>query len=115
MCAEIFTVGESGDQVRAGAEERRMKMKVVVGIDGSDASFYALKWALDNLLTCMASKTSGSRVDDDVGTVFLVNVQSRFNEYAYPVGPPSADGSIFSLNIILSFLSVNMKFFFFFF
>ncbi|KAJ7971381.1 Universal stress protein A [Quillaja saponaria] len=58
----------SGDQVSAGtettvswiamtatiAEERRTKIKVMMAIDESDRSFYALKWALNNLFPTIA-------------------------------------------------------------
>ncbi|KAI3962720.1 hypothetical protein MKW92_008918 [Papaver armeniacum] len=37
--------------------EKRKPMKVLVAIDDSEVSFYALKWALDNLFTCEQNST----------------------------------------------------------
>ncbi|XP_020209187.1 universal stress protein A-like protein isoform X1 [Cajanus cajan] len=77
-----------GYQVRAGAGERRMGMKVMVAVDESDGSFYALKWALDNLLTTMA--TVGDATPDNEGMMFLVHVEPKVHNYVYPVGPGGA-------------------------
>ncbi|XP_061360741.1 universal stress protein A-like protein [Gastrolobium bilobum] len=77
-----------GDHVSAGSGERRMKMKVMVAIDESDGSFYALKWALDNLFPTIA--TVGTATPDNDGMVFLVHVESVFHTHVYPVGPAGA-------------------------
>ncbi|MED6148506.1 hypothetical protein PIB30_053828 [Stylosanthes scabra] len=82
-----------------GGEERRMKMKVMVAIDESEGSFYALEWALENLFESMASKCFASTaeearaalVEDEGGMVFLVHVQPRFVEYGYPIIGPSGN------------------------
>lgn len=76
---EVNGVRVSGDQVCEGTE-RRMGMKVVVGVDDSKGSFYALRWALDNLFIPMASPESG-------GMLFLVHVQPNLFDYGYPVEP----------------------------
>ncbi|KAJ1423320.1 UspA [Sesbania bispinosa] len=65
-----------------------MKMKVMVAIDESDGSFYALKWALDNLLNTMA--IVGEATPENDGMVFLVHVEPIFQNYVYPIGPGGA-------------------------
>ncbi|XP_028777575.1 universal stress protein A-like protein [Neltuma alba] len=75
-----------GDQVSGGTgkdgAERRIEMKVVVAIDDSDGSFYALKWALDNLFVPMATPEATLASG---GMVFLVHVHPKLFEYGYPV------------------------------
>jgi hypothetical protein len=46
-------------------EDKKKKMKVMVAIDESDGSFYALKWALDHLFGSMgvAPETNPEEVD----------------------------------------------------
>ncbi|CAL0299473.1 unnamed protein product [Lupinus luteus] len=92
---ETSVVGNSGsDQVSAGAgrveeEERRMKMKVMVAIDESEGSFYALQWALDQLFVPMTASQESSV--ESVGRVYLVHVQPIFDEYGYQAGPYGTD------------------------
>lgn len=69
-------------------EKRRMKMKVMVAIDESDGSFYALEWALDNLLSSMAMATTAA--PENEGMLFLVHVEPIFQNYVYPIGPGGA-------------------------
>ncbi|XP_054789103.1 universal stress protein A-like protein [Prosopis cineraria] len=74
-----------GDQV-----ERGMKMKVMVAIDESDGSFYALKWALDNLFVPMAAVeplTPDPGPQGNHSSLFLVHVQPTLYPPVYPVGP----------------------------
>jgi len=77
------TMEESG-----GAEQRRMRMKVMVGVDESEGSFYALKWAIDNLFTAMA--TVGEATEENDGMVFLVHVEPKVHTFLHPVGPGGA-------------------------
>ncbi|KAE9619513.1 hypothetical protein Lal_00022775 [Lupinus albus] len=92
---ETSVVGGSGsDQVSASAgrvmeEERRMKMKVMVAIDESEGSFYALQWALDQLFVHMTASQESSI--ESVGMVYLVHVQTTFNEFGYQAGPYGTD------------------------
>ncbi|XP_057745654.1 universal stress protein PHOS34-like [Arachis stenosperma] len=84
-----------------------MKMKVMVAIDESEGSFYALKWALENLFENMASKCYASTaeeahagmVENEGGMVFLVHVQPRFAEYGYPIIGPN--GFVYLMTIII--------------
>ncbi|XP_019426997.1 PREDICTED: universal stress protein A-like protein isoform X3 [Lupinus angustifolius] len=71
--------GGDSNYLGAGALERRMNMKVMVAIDESEGSFYALKWALDKLFS---NKVTGS---ENEGKVFLVHVQHKVHNYVYPV------------------------------
>ena len=72
------------EEIVGGVDERRMKMKVMVAIDESDGSFYALKWALDNLFNVMTTM-EGTSSENEEGMVFLVHVESNFHTYAYPI------------------------------
>ncbi|XP_059278160.1 uncharacterized protein LOC132032542 isoform X2 [Lycium ferocissimum] len=57
-------------------EETKKKM-IMVAIDESEESLYALKWALDHLLTDPSSST----------IITLINVQPFFAPMVYPAGP----------------------------
>ncbi|KAH0725351.1 hypothetical protein AABB24_000596 [Solanum stoloniferum] len=52
-----------------------MKKMIMVAIDESEESFYALKWALDNL------------INDPSIIITLINVQLPFTPMVYPAGP----------------------------
>ncbi|KAK7392747.1 hypothetical protein VNO78_21194 [Psophocarpus tetragonolobus] len=67
---------------------RRMKMKVMVAIDESEGSFYALKWVIDNLITAMATVGESSPQND--GMVYLAHVEPKVQNYVYPIGPGGA-------------------------
>ncbi|KAF7818903.1 universal stress protein A-like protein [Senna tora] len=95
---------KGSDQVSAGTrkdgvETRTTKMKVMVAIDESEGSFYALKWALHNLTApsvgTPAPDKAGSAAPEatlkTVGMLFLVHVQPSLHEYVYPVGPAVMD------------------------
>ncbi|KAB1200299.1 Universal stress protein A-like protein [Morella rubra] len=64
------------------------KMKVMVAIDESEGSFYALKWVLDNLFVCIGAAPETSL--DEVGMMVLVHVQQPFQQYVFPAGPGGA-------------------------
>ncbi|KAK7355060.1 hypothetical protein VNO80_14305 [Phaseolus coccineus] len=80
-----------------GAEQRRMRMKVMVGVDESDGSLYALKWAIDNLFTAMA--TVGEATEENEGMVFLVHVEPKVHNFVYPVGPGGA--AFYPANVVV--------------
>ncbi|CAO2820244.1 unnamed protein product [Amaranthus hypochondriacus] len=61
-------------------QSNKQNMKVMVALDDSDASFYALNWALTNLL-----KPTPHR--QETCLLYLVNVQHSFTNYVYPAGP----------------------------
>ena len=87
----------------AKTESEKQNMKVMVALDDSDASFYALNWALTNLL-----KPTPHR--QETCLLYLVNVQHSFTNYVYPAGPGLHTGifliSCFSIIIILFAVSV---------
>ncbi|KAM7261769.1 hypothetical protein ACFE04_020846 [Oxalis oulophora] len=70
------------------------KMKIMVGIDDSDVSNYALSWVLNNLGSLMVSPIS---TNTDIGTATstrrdypllnLIHVQPPVHHYVYPAGP----------------------------
>lgn len=70
------------------SEEKKKKMKVMVAIDESDGSFYALKWALDHLFGSMGVAPETN--PEEVGTVVIVHVQQPFQQYVFPAGPGGA-------------------------
>ncbi|KAL8039920.1 hypothetical protein ABFX02_10G067700 [Erythranthe guttata] len=66
------------------AKEKRMK--VLVPMDDSDGSFYALKWALDNLFGNHAASEPPLPAAEE-NFITLVNVQPLFQPFIYPAGP----------------------------
>ncbi|KAI9090746.1 hypothetical protein K1719_028599 [Acacia pycnantha] len=79
-----------GDQVYW----RGMKMKAMVAVDESEGSFYALKWALDNLFAPIAAVGPPAAPDSPgkEGLLFLVHVQPTVYPPVYPVGPAAYTG-----------------------
>ncbi|KAM7524340.1 hypothetical protein LguiA_014242 [Lonicera macranthoides] len=65
-------------------EQKRM-MKVMVGIDDSDYGFYALKWALENLIKYSGARPVANQMESDMITV--VHVLQPFQHFAFPAGP----------------------------
>lgn len=66
-------------------------MRVMVGIDGSDASFYALQWTLDNLFNGLISPAPAV-VGGEATLLTLVHVHQPIKHYgfapsAFPAGP----------------------------
>ncbi|KAK2980952.1 hypothetical protein RJ640_025101 [Escallonia rubra] len=70
----------------AESKAERKQMKVLVAIDESEASFYALKWALDNLFR-HCTGTTFQQADSDMITV--VHVIQPFQNYLVSAGPGS--------------------------
>uniref|UniRef100_A0A7N0RIK8 UspA domain-containing protein n=1 Tax=Kalanchoe fedtschenkoi TaxID=63787 RepID=A0A7N0RIK8_KALFE len=64
-----------GGAAEAGLSSKKA-MKVMVAVDDSEESFYALNWALDYVIG-----------GGDNGMVTVVNVQHPFQHYIYPAGP----------------------------
>lgn len=87
---------EAAAETSAAAEKR---MKVLVPIDESDGSFYALRWALDHLF---GSCTAGLEMaEQEQAAVTIVNVQPLFQPFIYPAGP----GSNISLDLVFYFIN----------
>ncbi|GLT36029.1 hypothetical protein SLA2020_104340 [Shorea laevis] len=63
-------------------------MRVMVAIDDSEESFYALNWALDNLFRNMGALPEASGGGSKaLPTLLLVNVQQALQHYGVPIGP----------------------------
>lgn len=67
--------------------EKKKPMKVLVAIDDSEGSFYALKWALDNLFIFGAAFSTEPDQNQNFGMLYLLNVQQPFQHYIFPAGP----------------------------
>lgn len=76
------------EQEKAASTERK-KIKVMVALDESDLSFYALTWALDHLFVTSVGvgAAAAKAFPEEVDMVYLLHVQQPFHLYAYPVGP----------------------------
>lgn len=75
----------------AGEEKIR---KVMVGVDDSDGSFYALKWTLDHFFFNLPGPADVPAADDkeehqpSYSMIILVNVQQPlFQPFIHPAGP----------------------------
>ncbi|XP_020540882.1 universal stress protein MSMEG_3950/MSMEI_3859 [Jatropha curcas] len=79
---------ESGATSARVVVGQRQKMKVMVALDESDGSFYALQWSLDNLIDGVSATNEPSLQES--GLVTLVHVQQPFQPSFYPVGPGGA-------------------------
>ncbi|KAG2686819.1 hypothetical protein I3843_09G025500 [Carya illinoinensis] len=67
-------------------QNKKTMIKVImVGIDESDESFYALRWTLDHLFVSIGEAPE-TRLDE-VDKVVLVHVQQPFHQYVFPAGP----------------------------
>lgn len=75
-------------------EEEMRKMKVMVAVDESEGSFYALRWALDHLF-----RGHTFEANDRLGRVTVVHVQQPFQQYVFPAGP-GGSGPAISIYII---------------
>ncbi|XAR69861.1 hypothetical protein NMG60_11001604 [Bertholletia excelsa] len=73
-------------QVPPALDEKR-QMKVMVAIDDSDGSFYALQWALDKLFPASPVPASAAAPNEEMGMVVLIHVFEPFNPYVIPAGP----------------------------
>ncbi|KAL3642788.1 hypothetical protein CASFOL_013603 [Castilleja foliolosa] len=63
------------------------KVKMLVAIDESEGSFYALRWALDNLFSSCNHMSLEPQQEHDINYITLVNVQPLFQPFIYPAGP----------------------------
>ncbi|KAI3916563.1 hypothetical protein MKW98_026305 [Papaver atlanticum] len=58
--------------------EKRKPMKVLVAIDDSEGSFYALKWDLDNLFTSGTASSTEPDQTQNFGMMYLPNISDIF-------------------------------------
>ena len=68
---------------------RMSKLKVMVAMDESDCSFYALKWTVDHVFgkAAVATPSPEEASPEEVDMVILVHVQQPFQHYGFPAGP----------------------------
>lgn len=92
-------------RAEAAAEQPQgRRLKVMVAMDESEGSLYALSWALDNLFPLPAPA-------DDAGEVVIVHVQQPFQNYVFPAGPgimylPATDHPLLLRLLLLRFARV---------
>ncbi|KAJ8900129.1 hypothetical protein K2173_024245 [Erythroxylum novogranatense] len=68
-------------------------MRVMVGIDDSDASFYALQWTLDHLVSGNSNVINATNESsEETGMVTVAHVQQPFQHFLYPAGPGGVAG-----------------------
>ena len=101
------TVVQEQQAILINKNEKIKKLKVMVAIDDSDGSFYALKWAVDHLFVAIGVAPETSL--EEVGMVVLVHVQQPFQHFPVPAGP----GGVGNSQLILYTLSLlNFRDFF---
>ncbi|XP_021776008.1 universal stress protein A-like protein [Chenopodium quinoa] len=61
-------------------------MKVMIALDESKGSFYALNWVLSNVLKPVISTETNDNEERE-NLVYLVHVNLPFQTYVYPAGP----------------------------
>ncbi|CAA7016169.1 unnamed protein product [Microthlaspi erraticum] len=75
--------------------------KMMVAIDESDVSFYALQWVIDHFSNLLM--TTAAADDAEVGMLTVVHVQSPFHHFAaFPAGPGGATAVYASSTVIES-------------
>ncbi|CAL9204004.1 unnamed protein product [Musa hybrid cultivar] len=80
-----------------GGEDK--KMKVLVAVEETEGSLYALSWALDNLFT------SASDVPDkteSLGRLVLIHAQQPLQHFMHPVGPCMTDPHHRSFSVLFT-------------
>lgn len=98
METETSVVGEgrnTTDQPPSLAEgSRRKKLSVMVAVDESDVSLYALKWTLEHLFKCPSGRVTNENTENPVvepdpeqGMVTVVHVMEPFERYTFPAEP----------------------------
>lgn len=97
-----------------GLVAETQKLKVMVALDDSDGSFYALNWAITNLLKpkSIAPATTTTMttmpIDEEGCMVYLVHVQHPFTNYVYPAGPGLHTGMSICSSFVSSLLLVSV-------
>ena len=77
-------------ETSGAAVEEQTRMKVLVPVDESEGSLYALRWAVDHLF-------GFEPPEQEQGALTLVNVQPIFQPFIYPAGP----GLAYNLVLVL--------------
>ncbi|KAI4319573.1 hypothetical protein MLD38_033158 [Melastoma candidum] len=87
MLEESTLTGMVMQQPVATTNPQRKGMKMIVAIDESEGSFYALDWALDNIAGGGGGGGEGQAGEAPVELLTLVHVQQPFQHYVLPPGP----------------------------
>ncbi|GKV35565.1 hypothetical protein SLEP1_g43816 [Rubroshorea leprosula] len=78
---------ETESAAAAAMEHLPLKMRVMAAIDESDESFYALKWALDNLFSFISSTALPETGEKSDGLLTVVHVQEPNHHFGFPAAP----------------------------
>lgn len=83
-------VGETATTTDAAAAKKtnKKKLKVMVAIDESKNSFYALEWAVEHLRDVISAEPE---TDQEGGLLTLVHVHPTYLQYIYPSGGTGED------------------------
>lgn len=83
--AETSAAAEGVEEQSAAAAAAQERMKVLVPVDESEGSLYALRWAVDHLFDNYPAGLEPP--EQEQAAVTLVNVQPIFQPFIYPAGP----------------------------
>ncbi|KAH7653204.1 Universal stress protein A family protein [Dioscorea alata] len=72
-------VAEAPAAAKMKSEEEEKGMRVMVAVDESDASLYALSWTLDHFMAASSAPAW-------LGSLIVVHVQQPFHQYILPAG-----------------------------
>ncbi|WOH06259.1 hypothetical protein DCAR_0625682 [Daucus carota subsp. sativus] len=79
--------------------EQKKKLKVLVAVDDSELSFYALRWALDNLFKNPGSgQASTETSEQDSDTITVAHVMAPYHHYVFPAAGP---GPVYAANNVV--------------
>ncbi|GAB2263918.1 hypothetical protein Droror1_Dr00026052 [Drosera rotundifolia] len=88
MEAVTVAVSVGQEEMMHQQQQQVVVFKVMVALDDSDVSFYALSWTLDHLLAVAAAGGSAAG-EGDRYLVYLAYVQTPYHGHVYPVGVPA--------------------------
>lgn len=91
---------ESQTPVKAEGGGEDKKMKVLVAVEESEGSLYALSWALDNLFTSACDVPDKT---ESLGRLVLIHAQQQpLQHFMHPVGPCMTDPHHRSFPVLFS-------------
>ncbi|XP_064963390.1 uncharacterized protein LOC135586128 [Musa acuminata AAA Group] len=80
-----------------GGEDK--KMKVLVAVEETEGSLYALSWALDNLFTSAGDVPDKT---ESLGRLVLIHAQQPLQHFMHPVGPCMTDPHHRSFSVLFA-------------
>ncbi|XP_010519995.1 PREDICTED: universal stress protein A-like protein isoform X2 [Tarenaya hassleriana] len=87
---------ETAAEKQPEVHRRPLATKVMVAIDESDNSFYALQWVIDHFSSLVVPQPPPEAEEEspaaatDGGMLTVVHVQQPFQQFAFPAGPGGA-------------------------